>query len=85
MTREQAATFLYRYVTEYLKQEPVQGADLSIYADAGKISNYAKKAVAWATAEGIFEGYKEDGTLRPAACLTRVQMAKLLTILDQKF
>ena len=85
VTREQAATFLYRYVTEYLKQEPVQGADLSIYADAGKISNYAKKAVAWATAEGIFEGYKEDGTLRPAACLTRVQMAKLLTILDQKF
>ena len=26
VTREQAATFLYRYVTNYLKQEPGQGS-----------------------------------------------------------
>ena len=46
--------------------------------------NDAKTACAWAVAEGLFEGY-EDGMLRPAATLTRAQMAKLLTILDQNF
>ncbi len=81
VTREQAATFLYRFVTEYLKAEPVKGADLSTYKDADQISNYAKEAVAWATAEGLFQGF-EDGTMQPKGTLTRAQMAKLLTILD---
>ena len=37
VTRQQAATFLYRYVTNYLKQEPGQGADLQAFADGGKV------------------------------------------------
>lgn len=84
VTREQAATFLYRYVAEYLKVEPAKGADLSAYKDSGKISEFAKEAVAWATAEGLFEGFP-DGTMQPLGSLTRAQMAKLLTVLDQKF
>ena len=84
VTREQAATFLYRYVTNYLKQEPGQGADLKAFADGGKVQDYAKTAMSWAVAEGFFEGYG-DGTLRPRASLTRAQMAKLLTILDREF
>ena len=84
VTRQQAATFLYRYVTEYLKQEAVEGADLTGFADGGKVQDYAKTAMSWAVAEGFFEGYG-DGTLRPRASLTRAQMAKLLTILDQNF
>ena len=84
VTRQQAATFLYRYVTEYLKQEAVEGADLTAFADGGKVQDYAKTAMSWAVAEGFFEGYG-DGTLRPGAVLTRAQMAKLLTILDQNF
>ncbi|MFR1561704.1 MAG: S8 family serine peptidase [Oscillospiraceae bacterium] len=84
VTREQAATFLYRYVTNYLKQEPGQGADLQAFADGGKVQDYAKTAMSWAVAEGFFEGYG-DGTLRPGAVLTRAQMAKLLTILDRDF
>lgn len=84
VTREQAATFLYRYVTEYLEQEPVQGADLKAYTDGGTVQNYAKEAMAWAVAAGFFEGYG-DRTLRPATALTRAQIAKLLTILDKNF
>ena len=84
VTREQAATILYRYVTNYLKQEPGQGADLKAFADGGKVQDYAKTAMSWAVAEGFFEGYG-DGTLRPGAVLTRAQMAKLLTILDRDF
>ena len=37
VTREQAATFLYRYVTEYLKQEATEGADLKDYLDGHKV------------------------------------------------
>ena len=84
VTREQAATFLYRFVTGYLAVDPVDGADLSVYTDAGNISGYAEEAVAWATAEGLFEGFP-DGRLLPQGTLTRAQMAKLLAILDQKF
>ncbi len=84
VTREQAAIFLYRYVTEYLKVEAVEGGDLSVYTDAGEISDDAKEPVAWATAEGIFQGFP-DGTLQPQGPLTRAQMAKLLSLLDQKF
>ena len=84
VTREQAATFLYRYVTLYLKQEPIPGADLKAYIDGEAVHSYAKTAMSWAVAEGFFEGYG-DGTLRPGKTLTRAQMAKLLTILDQNF
>lgn len=83
VSREQAATFLYRFVTLYLEQEPGKGADLSVFKD-GNVMNYAKTAMSWAVAEGFFEGYG-DGTLRPTTSLTRAQMAKLLTILDQNF
>ena len=51
VTREQAATFLYRFVTEYLEVESAESADLSMYKDADRISSYAKTAVAWATAK----------------------------------
>ena len=84
VTREQAATFLYRFVTEYLKIESAESTDLSMYKDADKISSYAKTAVAWATAKNLFEGFP-NGTLQPKDTLTRAQLAKLMTILDQNF
>ena len=84
VTREQTATFLYRYVTEYLGLTPEQSGDLSGYSDSARISTYAREAVAWAVSESFLEGYG-DGTLRPRANLTRAQMAKFLTILAQDF
>ncbi|MBQ7871465.1 MAG: S8 family serine peptidase, partial [Oscillospiraceae bacterium] len=76
ITREQAAAILYRYVTEYLEVEVETGAALS-YTDADQISDYAREAVAWATAEGFFQGFP-DGSIQPKGTLTRAQMAKLL-------
>ena len=84
VTREQAVTFLYRYVTLILEQEPGRGGDLTQFTDAGKISKFAEKPMAWATAEGFLEGYG-DGKVGPKNPVTRAQMAKLLTILDQNF
>ena len=84
VTREQAATFLYRYVTLYLKQEAREGADLNSFKDGGATSEFAQDAMAWAAAEELFEGFP-DNTLRPKESMTRAQMAKLLTLLDQNF
>lgn len=84
VTREQTVTFLYRYVVNYLGKEPAEGGDLSIFQDAGKISDYAREAMAWATAEGFLEGYG-DGTVGPKNSVTRAQMAKFLTILSKAF
>ena len=77
VTREQAATFLYRYVTNYLKQEPGQGADLKAFADGGKVQNYAKTAMSWAVAEGLIQGISET-TLSPRGTTTRAQAATIL-------
>lgn len=84
VTREQAVTFLYRYMVNCLGQEPAAGGDLSVFQDADEISVFAKEAMAWATAEGILDGYG-DGTVGPQNPVTRAQMAKLLTILSQAF
>ena len=84
ITREQAVTFLYRYVTEYLKQAPAGDGDLTGFTDAASISLYAREAMSWATATGLLEGYG-DGAIGPKNPVTRAQMAKFLTILDTKF
>ena len=84
ITREQAVTFLYRYVTEYLKQTPAGDGDLTGFTDAASISLYAREAMSWATATGLLEGYG-DGAIGPKNPVTRAQMAKFLTILDTNF
>ena len=84
ITREQAVTFLYRYVTEYLKQAPAGDGDLTGFTDAASISLYAREAMSWATATGLLEGYG-DGAIGPKNPVTRAQMAKFLAILDTKF
>ena len=84
VTREQGMTFLYRYVVNVLGEEPAKNGDLSIFQDAGKISDYAKEAMAWGVAVGLLEGYC-DGTVGPKNSVTRAQMAKFLTILSKAF
>ncbi|MBP3654227.1 MAG: S-layer homology domain-containing protein [Oscillospiraceae bacterium] len=81
-TREQMATFLHRYAMLCLGDGATQGADLSGFSDSNDISGYAEAAMAWAVSEGLFQGFGDD-TLRPGAPLTRVQLAKLLTVLEQ--
>ncbi len=62
VTREQVAVFLYRYLKDYKKAEMADGADLSSFPDADKISPYAgfAEAVAWANGVGIVTG-KQNG------------------------
>lgn len=82
VTREQAATFLYRYATNVLGFWFTLEGDLSGYTDGDRISEFAAEAVLWATDAGIFEGFP-DGTFQPQGALTRAQLAKILTVLNR--
>lgn len=53
-----------------------EGAPLT-FTDAGKISAWAKKAVAQAVQAGIISGY-EDGSFRPDAEISRQEMAAMV-------
>ena len=76
ITREQLAVILYRYAA-YQGYDVSQRADLSGFADADTISDYAQAALSWAHAEGLVLGF-EDDSLRPQGNASRAQIAAVL-------
>lgn len=82
ITREQLATMLYRFAkNKGLVQEPVT-ADLSVFVDAGQISDYAMDAMRWAVSVGLLNGM--DGSrLAPQGSAARAQVAAMLMRFDQ--
>ena len=76
ITREQIATILFRYA----KAEKAEGK-LAGFPDAGKVSDYAADAMAWAVEQGLINGISEsDGKtyLAPQETATRAQIAVIL-------
>ncbi len=78
ITREQLAAMLYRF-----SSEPSGYVDLSIYDDAGDISEYARKAMQWCVASGILTG-KTTCTLDPKGIATRAEVAAMLERLSKE-
>ena len=76
VTREQLATILCRYAKSS-GQDVDKYASLSVYADSGKISDWAKSSLRWAIASGIIHGM-EDNVLSPDTEATRAQVATML-------
>lgn len=72
LTREQLATMLYRYAGE-----PAVSGSLNGFADASSVSDYAKKAMAWAVENGLITGITNT-TLAPQGEATRAQVAAIL-------
>lgn len=77
VTREQLATFLYRYAQDQGYDTSAR-ADLSGYSDAGLVSSYATEALSWANATGLITG-TTGTTLSPQGSATRAQVATILT------
>ena len=76
ITREQMAAILYRYAA--MKGYAVTDrADLTGFADAGSVSDYAKEAMAWANAAGLITGVTST-TLDPQGGAQRCQAAVIL-------
>ena len=77
VTREQLATFLYRYAQDQGYDTSAR-ADLSGYSDAGLVSSYATEALSWANATGLITGTTAT-TLSPKGSATRAQVATILS------
>lgn len=76
ITREQLATFLYRYA-DVMGYGTSGGASLSGFTDAGSVSGYATEAMQWAVGNGLIGGMG-NGTLAPQGNATRAQVATIL-------
>lgn len=76
VTREQAAAMFYRYA-KMAGQSPEATGNLGSFADASKISDYAKLPLRWAVGEGIING-KGNNILDPTGTATRAEIAKII-------
>ena len=80
VSRQQIITMLYRYA-QYCNMDVSAQADLADYADAAKVSSYAKDAFRWAVATGIISG--SNGNLDPYGLATRAQCAKIMAVFSE--
>ena len=76
ITREQIGVIFCRYA-QWKGQDCSGAASLAGFADGGKVSGYARQAMAWAVYSGLMVGM-EDNTLRPQGTATRAQVATML-------
>ena len=82
-SRQQMAAILYRYAS-FMKYSTAGAADLSGFSDADIIAEYAKPALAWADANGLINGMK-DNVLAPQESATRAQVAVILMRFCEKY
>lgn len=75
VTREQMASFLYRYA-QY-KGEPLAQGALGMFSDATDISEWAQDAMAHVTGLGIMQG-GDGGRLDPAGVTNRAALAVMI-------
>lgn len=76
VTREQVAMFLMRYA-DYLGMDVSKRAEVA-FPDAGEVSGWAREAMSWAVAEGIFKGNDATGELNPTDGATRAEVAAVV-------
>lgn len=80
VTREQAATMMYRYAQWAGCDVQADRWALEQFNDYKTVSHYATDAMAWATQTGILVGYNH--LLTPCASTTRAQGATMMMRLD---
>lgn len=75
VTRQDTATFLYRYMRHQNRITPT--GSLARFDDAGTVSSYAADAVSWAVGCGLLNG-RDSRTLSPLSTATRAELAALI-------
>lgn len=81
VTREQMATFLYRYA-QYKKYDVSLVKDLNNFTDSSQVSQYAVRPMQWAFATELISGTSKT-TLNPKGSATRAQVAVVLMRFDE--
>ncbi len=80
VTREQLATFLYRFA-KCMNLNTTVFAELDAFSDANTVSEYAVDAMKWAVGAGVING-KGNGTLDPTGDATHAELAKMLMVVS---
>ena len=80
ITREQVCTILYRYMGSAAVENTAE--TLKPFADAGKISAFAKDAVVWAIQNGVISG-KNPTTLAPTVTASRAEISMIIMRMDK--
>ena len=76
VTREQLAAMLFRYAKyKGIDMSKYESTDLSSFADAAYISDYALSAVKWACGAGIIKGAGDEASLSPKGETSRAEIA----------
>lgn len=75
ITREQMATMFYRYA-KYKGYDTSTSAAWKNFPDAGKVTDFAQTAVAWAVKNGMIQG--DQGKLNPQTNVSRAVAATLI-------
>ena len=83
ITREQLATMLFRFSSSAPVSVP-ERADLSPFADSGKVSDWATEPLEWAVEAGLIKG-TDGGKLAPGGFATREQFAAIIERYDGTF
>lgn len=76
VTREQLVTIIYRYAKKK-GADVSRKADISKFADAGKVGSWALDAMQWAVGCGLISG-KTATTLNPGDNATRAEIATII-------
>ena len=76
ITREQLVMLIYNYA-KFRGAVMETAGNINAFADADKVHDYAREAMAWAIGAGIVSG-QGDNTLNPAGITTRAQTAVIL-------
>ena len=79
ISREQLATIIGRY----MDPEGAAGKDVSNFADAEQISDFAKGGIAYCNKALIMTGLGTSGNFGPSQIATRCQMAKIIAVTDK--
>lgn len=80
VSRQDAATILYRYTQNVLGKDVSGSADISTFPDYSSVSGYARTAMAWSNSAGLIKGTNVNGVdyLDPRGNTTRAQIATIL-------
>jgi hypothetical protein len=77
LTRQDAMVYIYRALAVTgVSLNPGSSADIAVFSDKGKISNYALEAVKTLVKAGMIKGNGDK--LMPASVLSRAEMAVVL-------
>ena len=80
VSRQDAATILYRYTQNVLGKDVSGIKDISTFPDYGSVADYARTPMTWANAAGLMNGDVVNGVtcLNPQGNATRAQTAAIL-------